>query len=440
MKRQLWTHRCDGLEFEVAQLKEEGRAVPAEFEAAVAGVLALPDSPEKDARAAALYAQGQEFPYAAGVNLEPDDLPGIRALAEGAPAVSTEGVDLYDKVYGGWLARCAGCLLGKPVEGWSRGMIRELCEEQDNYPIRKYLTGDMSEAFKEKYAGKFHPQAAFIDRVDGMPEDDDTNYTVIGLKLLQQYGRDFAPDDMAAVWLNNLPYYHLCTAERVTYRNLIECIEPPKSAVVCNGYREWIGAQIRGDMFGYVNPGNPEMAAEMAWRDACISHVKNGVYGEMWVAAMIAAAYTCDDPAEIIRTGLKTVPAGSRLVAAINDVFAWHAGGADWQTALERVHARWDEADNHHWCHTISNAQIVAIALLYGEGDLEKTLCISVTPGFDTDCNGATAASVLGIMLGAKALPEKWIAPLNDTLYSGVDGFNKNRISDLAAKTLEFMA
>lgn len=136
---------------------------------------------------------------------------------------------------------------------------------------------------------------------------------------------------------------------------------------------------------------------------------------------------------------MNEIPPESRLHRALEGVFAWRAEGMDWEGALARVHERWDEHNGHDWCHTISNAQIVSIALLWGEMDLEKTLSIAVIPGFDTDCNGATAGSILGVMLGAKALPEKWTAPLNDTLASGVDGFGRVSIREMACRTARFV-
>lgn len=438
-KRYSWGRTSDGLEFEVRQLKDEGRALDAAFERDAAQTLLMEDGVEKDRRAAELFARGQALPFLEGKDVEPSAYRDIARLSKGAARKEYDADKLYDRVYGGWLARCAGCLLGKPIEGWSRQMIAEVAQEQENYPVSTYLTSRISEALMKKYENSPLRDRAYIDKVDGMPEDDDTNYTIIGMKLLENCGRDFTPDDVADLWLRDLPYLHLCTAERVAYRNYVTNHEIPETATYCNAYREWIGAQIRADIFGYVNPGDPVAAAEMAWRDACFSHVKNGIYGEMWAAAMIAEGFVNSDPKSVIRAGLAVVPQESRLVSAIEDVLAWHEEGVQWETALERICARWDEKCGHDWCHTISNAQIVAAALLFGGGDLEKTLSIAVMPGFDTDCNAATAGSVLGVMLGAEALPEKWIAPLNDTLYSGVDGFQKTAISELARRTVKLV-
>ena len=160
-----------------------------------------------------------------------------------------------------------------------------------------------------------------------MPEDDDTNYTLIALKLVEQYGRDFTPDDAAENWLMNLPLLHLCTAERVAYINLAQSVFPPKSALYRNPYREWIGAQIRGDLFGYICPGDMETAAEMAWRDASISHVKNGIYGEMWIASMLAKAAVNDDMPTIIRSGMKQIPKKSRLYEELAEILSRFESG-----------------------------------------------------------------------------------------------------------------
>jgi hypothetical protein len=265
-----------------------------------------------------------------------------------------------------------------------------------------------------------------------MPEDDDTNYTVTALSLVKQKGIDFTPEDVATFWLGNIPIMHTCTAERVAYRNFVSGIWPPYSASVRNPYREWIGAQIRADFFGYVAPGNPTLAAELAWRDACISHVRNGIYGEMWVAAMLAAAAVETDIKTVIEIGLSEIPARCRLAEDIKQVLGWHADNVSYRDAVARIHERWEELNPHHWCHTNSNAQIVALALLYCQGDYEDGVTHAVYPCFDTDCNGATVGSVIGMMLGAKALPAKWTKILCDTLITGVAGYHKVAISDLA--------
>jgi hypothetical protein len=234
----------------------------------------------------------------------------------------------------------------------------------------------------------------------------------------------------------NMPLLRTCTAERVAYVNLASGIRPPESACRRNPYREWIGAQIRGDFFGYIRPGDPAAAAGLAFRDACISHVKNGIYGELFAAAAIAAAFVEEDPFAVIRAGLSQIPSGSRLAAAINAILAAWTAGAGESDLLESIHNEWNEAEPFDWCHVIPNALIVAVAVICGGLDVTRTLGIAVEAGFDTDCNAATAGSIIGAMRGAAAIPAAWTAPLNDRLKTGIDGFDLPRITDLAVRTV----
>ncbi|NMB98272.1 MAG: ADP-ribosylglycohydrolase family protein [Clostridiaceae bacterium] len=440
LKEQPWLKPSNGFKFELEQAREEGKDVSSYIER-VNEILLMDDSSvDKQKLAGEIYDEIQKqgimerYSY-----IEPSDLEGIKAVRPDSAALykslSLPGEADYDKIYGAWLGRCAGCLLGKPVEGWHRERLVGLLKETDNYPIKYYISSDIPLHIKEKYG--MSDRNAWINQVEYMPEDDDTNYTLIGLKIFQRYGADFTPDDVAECWLENLPILHLCTAERVAYRNLVNCIYPPESASFRNPFREWIGAQIRADFFGYVTPGNPELGAEFAWRDACISHVKNGIYGEMFVAAMLSAAAVSSDIEDIIEAGLSQIPSKSRLTEKIRLVTTWKKEGITWEEALNRIHSIYDEKNGHHWCHTISNAMIVSTALLFGEKDFEKSLSIAVLGALDTDCNGATVGSILGMILGAKSLPEKWTAPLNDQLKSGVDGFGLVKISNIATQTVD---
>lgn len=370
--------------------------------------------------------------------VEPSDLKSIQSERINGPrklAASFSDSILYDKFLGAWLGRCSGCLLGKPVEGWKTEKLWGYLKDQDEFPLRNYIRSDVEKSLIEKY--DIYSDSCFINNVDCMPVDDDTNYTVAGLSILEQYGKNFSPDDVASFWLNNLPILSTCTAERAAYRNIVSLIDPPASALYMNPYREWIGAQIRADFFGYIAVGNPELAAEYAWRDASISHIKNGIYGEMWVAAMLAVAGVESDIKNIIKIGLSEIPERSRLYEAINDVIKWHDQSTTYDEAVKLIHSRWDENNSHHWCHTISNAQIVAVGLLWGNKNFENSICMAVQPCFDTDCNGATVGSILGMLLGAEKLPKKWITPLNDKLLTSIAGKNTVKISDMAKETLE---
>jgi ADP-ribosylglycohydrolase len=364
---------------------------------------------------------------------EPSDLDGIRKqrkVFSDFQYSQGKNDDWYDKVYGAWLARCAGCTLGKPVEGWTRERIRAYLQAVNAYPLHTYIPA--IEPFPQGLALWKNYKGTTLGNIQRMVRDDDIDYTVMGLRTLETYGLDFRTADIGELWQVNLPYGSIFTAEAIAYRNMVNEMDPPRTATYRNPYREYLGAQIRADMWGYVNPGNPERAAELAFRDASLSHTKNGIYGEMWAAASIAAAFVLKDPREIILTGLNQIPAESRLTHAILKTIQWVDELRSWEPVRDAIE---EEFAGMSSIHVINNTCLIVMGLLLGKGDLGETLCTTLMGGIDTDCTCATAGSMIGAMHGAKALPNDWIAPLNDELQSMINDNELYRISYLAQRT-----
>lgn len=369
------------------------------------------------------------FPY-----VEPSHLEGIRALRPAPSERRKPNVDaaLADRIHGAWLGRVAGCMLGKAVEGWPKETLQAYLEAVGEYPLADYVPR-ATKALPENVDRVPNPSCA-RGEWDHALMDDDTNYTVLGLKILQEKGPDFSTADVGCMWLQNLPYNHVCTAERQAYVNLVNELPIDRVPLHLNPYREWIGAQIRADFWGYCAPGWPEKAAEFAYRDAALSHVKNGIYGEMFCAAAISTALVTTDVREIIAAGMNEIPAQSRLAETVRDCLKWRDECPTWQDAFERMLQTY--YGRYSWVHTNNNLAIVLISLLYGWPDFEKVIGISVMQGMDSDCNGATAGSIAGAALGAKALPEKWVKPLGGRLETSIFGYPIPEIADLADSTV----
>lgn len=371
------------------------------------------------------------YPYT-----EPSDLEGIKGLRPKGPrrlGLKYSVEKLKDRVLGAWFGRCIGCLIGKPVEGFDKGLIEKYLKAAGEYPPKGYLPAlerkveGLPDDFSESRRGMLRGS------IECMPRDDDIDYTILNLHILEAHGYGFTTEDVGLEWLNHLPYGAVYTAERAAYRNLVLGLKPPETAVYMNPYREWIGAQIRGDLWGYVAPGLVEYAAEMAHKDATLSHVKNGVYGEMFVAATVSAALTLDDLEEALRIGLTEVPRSSRFAEVIGNVMRWSKTDGCWVETWEKVMKAYG---GYHRVHVLNNAAMVVLSLMHGEGDFVKSVGISVMCGLDTDCNCATVGSILGALKGLRNIPDNLVKPLNDRVRSMVVGFDCSSITELALRTL----
>ncbi|MFD3993692.1 ADP-ribosylglycohydrolase family protein [Streptomyces sp. NPDC058583] len=343
---------------------------------------------------------------------------------------------LLDRLHAAWLGRAAGCLLGKPVEKLPLPAIRTLARAAGNWPLSTWFTarGVPPELLAAHPWNRRSAPTSLAENIDGMPEDDDLNYPLLNLLLLQRHGRGFTTADVARLWLDELPAGRTFTAERVAYRNLLDGIEPPLTAVHRNPFREWIGAQIRADVHGWTHPGDPVAAAEQAYRDAALTHTANGVYGAMFVAATLATAATgTADVHRSLAEGLAVIPPRSRLAQAVRRGIGLARDTPDFDTVVDRLHT---ELGGYHWVHAVPNAALLAAALTHADGDFTRSICAAVSGGWDTDSNGATAGSVAGLLAGhPDRLPERWTTPLKNRLATSVPSFDGIGFDTLAELT-----
>ncbi|MGW2276925.1 ADP-ribosylglycohydrolase family protein [Streptomyces sp. NPDC001770] len=384
---------------------------------------------------------------------EPSGLAEIRALCPRWPAPpATRPAPDRARLHAGWLGRAAGCLLGKPVEKLPLEGIRALARATGNWPLSDWFTArGVPAGLLAAYPwNRRSGPTSLAENIDGMPEDDDLNFPLLTVLLLRRHGRGFTTEDLARLWLDELPAGRVFTAERIAYRNLLDGVEPPGTARYRNPFREWIGAQIRADVHGWTCPGDPGAAAEQAHRDAVLTHTANGVYGAMFTAAALAeAAGGASDVHGCLAAGLRVVPPGSRYARAVrlgigtaeaarasgpHGAPGTAAGGFD--AVVDRLHEAY--AATHHWVHVLPNAALLAAALTHADGDFTRSVGNAVMGGWDTDSNGATAGSLAGLLAGGPgALPDRWTAPLKNRLATSVPGFDGIGFDALAEQTYQ---
>lgn len=347
-------------------------------------------------------------------------------------------VELADRILGGWLGRIAGNMLGKPVEDgevWTRERIDRYLRRTGALPLTDYLP-EPPEDGGDDFPLRPEWRQCVRGRIHGSCRDDDVDYAVLGLHLLETHGFGFSTEQVGELWLLTLPYLQTFTAERAAYRNLANGLRPPLTATYENPYQEWIGALIRADVHGWTHPGDPVAAADQAHRDATLTHTANGVYAAMFTAAVLATAATgTHDVHDCLAAGLGVVPPRSRLARAVRQAIELAREERDFDTVVDRLH---EVHRGYHWVHSVPNTALIAAALTHADGDFSASLCRAVSGGWDTDSNGAAVGSVAGLLAGdPAALPEHWTAPLKNRLATSVGDFDGVGFDTLARLTHE---
>ncbi len=339
------------------------------------------------------------------------------------------------RIRNAWAGRISGCQLGKPVELLSMRQGREAVtaylRDADAVPLRDYVPLVPGTIVEKVGRGSCRGEFSRSE------PDDDINYTVLALTLLETHGLELSTEDVGRAWLTLLPAGATWTAERAAYLIMLERANdayavgaPPGfdlNECAQNDYNDWIGAQIRADMYGWVCPGRPALAADLARRDAALSHIGDGIHGAAFVAALGAAIPAASSLNDAVDAAAGEVPAGTEASEAIASARSL-VGVPD---AVDQIHARYEGLSP---VHTVNNLAIVVWALISYEDDYSAAVGEAVAAGWDTDCNGATVGGLWG--LTGRPIPEHWTAPWQGRVAVTLAGIGELDLEDLVDRTV----
>lgn len=326
----------------------------------------------------------------------------VRAEVDFGPAAAYTPMaeDYPERVRGGWMAQIVGASVGTQMEGYTTPQI-----------IRAY--GDIT--------GYLRPPETY---------NDDLTYELAFLDVFAQKGYDITSEDIALGWAALVPDGY--SAEETALVNIRSGILPPQSGILGNFFSDWIGAQMRTAVHGMVAPGNPVLAAELAWRDSVVSHANNGALGGVFNAVLTSLAFTERDVRILVEKAVGMIPAKSEYYYIVSTALAECKKHKSWLDAWSVLE---EQNKHYHWIHAYPNAAAEVVALYYGNGDFDATLNIVCQAGRDTDCNAGMIMTALGVM--QKQVADKWSAPLHGTIKTYMREYKEFSFDSLVQQTVD---
>jgi len=288
---------------------------------------------------------------------------------------------LRDKIAGGWAGKMTGVTYGAPTEFRAQGKM-------------------------------------YTDPITWKPADirgsmwqDDIYVQLTFLMSMDKYGPGAPAKKFQEMFAT--AGYMLWHANMQARKNWYDSIFAPLSgSPEFNLHADDIDFQIESDYIGFMCPGMPRTASEIADKTGRIMNYGDGLYGGIFVAALYSEAFFEPDISKIIEKALLSIPAGSDYHKIVRDVMILHEHyPADWQAAWQELEDKWGDVDICGAGSTFNidaklNGAYIVMGLLYGEGDPVKTMEISTRCGQDSDCNPSNAMAVLGVIKGFSGLPQ----------------------------------
>ncbi len=211
--------------------------------------------------------------------------------------------EVWRKVYACWMGKNAGGTLGAPVEGQPGPHNFEW------YPLLQ----------------------------EGGIPNDDLEMQLIWLDAVKRANFHISAFTLAQAWLTHIGYNW--NEYGVAKRNLRWGLLPPLSGAYDNDFwNDCMGSPIRSEIWACLAPGSPRLAARFAFEDAIVDHAGGeGVWGEMFNAALESIVFVKQDLDEALDLALAFIPSDCLIANAISDTRQWWQELRDFRKVRERI-------------------------------------------------------------------------------------------------------
>ncbi|MBR5056363.1 MAG: ADP-ribosylglycohydrolase family protein [Bacteroidales bacterium] len=308
--------------------------------------------------------------------------------------------ELKDKIAGAWIGQMVGNIYGLEYEN-------KFVDEPGEGPFT------------------FNKGMNKMAAVDGAFSDDDTDVEYLYLMMMEKYGVDPNYDQVKEGWM-----YHIrdrvWLANRAALGLMHYGFKPPYT-----GKKEYnphwfqIDPQLINEIWAYTAPGMPDYAAAISDWAARITSDDWASSPTVVYGVMYSEAFFEKDVIKLIKLAKSYLPKTDRFRKVMDEcIDLWKKYPDDWKAArkvmADELYVNEPDITKSIWNADLNGAMGI-LALLYGDGDIEKTLNIGCALGFDCDNQTATICGLLGVINGVESVPldrampfDHWTKPFND--------------------------
>ena len=333
-----------------------------------------------------------------------------------------------ERLYGFWLGQCIANWTGLVTEMDKIGNIGDI-KTGDFYTMKDWGKPDQPNIWSKNPSNLSATiDFVFAGETDIWGSDDDTD-----IEYMYQYLHSVNNASILSVeqirdgWLSHIKKEeenYLWVSNQMAFDLMQKGMRPPKTSLPENNpHYEMIDAQLTTEIFGLFAPGRPDVALELAKLPIGVTaRFESEWIAKFYVIMYSLASYETSHPTInnklmwMANEARKILPNNSYPAKMYDFVKKRYHDGVAWEDTRDMVYERYqvnqedgyDITSRNLHCNGCFAAGInfaaSIISLLYGEGDIKKTIQVGTLCGWDSDNPTSTWGGLIGFMIGKKGV------------------------------------